>query len=149
MSDLNWSDLKGTCVGEITGAPCNCSPRGCIENRHNTESVGLRNCAAILSVAGAEDRAMRERKRSRHRRSKVPKSGIVLAVANHAAMGVALGLVFALIVTSTPCFGVLPLVTLSDHPETTLATLAGTTSLTFGVSAALTGFILMMEEAER
>ncbi len=78
----------------------------------------------------------------------VRRSGVVLAVANHAAMGTALGLVFALILVSTPFFGVLPLIRLSDNPDTTMATLVGTAALMFGVGAALTGFILMMEDTE-
>ena len=80
------------------------------------------------------------------RQANVGKSSVVLAIASHAAMGTALGLVFALILVSTPFFGVLPLIRLSDNPETTMATLVGTAALMFGVGAALTGFILMMEE---
>jgi hypothetical protein len=78
----------------------------------------------------------------------IRKSGVVLAVANHAAMGTALGLVFALILISTPFFGVLPLIDLSDNPQATMATLVGTAALMFGVGAALTGFILVMEDAD-
>lgn len=89
------------------------------------------------------------KQRSDHRQATVRASGLVLAVASHAAMGVALGLVFALIVAATPFFGVLPLIMLSDRPETTMATLAGTACLMFGVGAALTGFILMMDDHER
>ena len=100
---------------------------------------------------------MRNKKQSKQRsnvrqatirkQAAVRKSSVVLAVANHAAMGVALGLVFALILVSTPLFGVLPLIRLSDNPEVTMATLVGTAALMFGVGAALTGFILMMEDA--
>ena len=89
------------------------------------------------------------RKRSPHQRSQVSRPSIVLAVANHAAMGVALGLAFALILTSTPFFGVLPLINVSDDPAATMATFVGTAALMFGVGAALTGFILAMEDAER
>lgn len=100
---------------------------------------------------------MRSRKQPKQRTSSktntrqalVEKSGAILAVANHAAMGVALGLVFALILVSTPFFGVLPLIRLSDNPQATMATLVGTAALMFGVGAALTGFILTMEDAER
>ncbi len=95
---------------------------------------------------------MRSRKqpkqRTNTRQANAGRSGVVLAVVNHAAMGTALGLVFALILVSTPFFGVLPLIRLSDNPETTMATLVGTAALMFGVGAALTGFILMMEDDE-
>jgi hypothetical protein len=84
---------------------------------------------------------MSARKRSDH-----SGAGVVLAVANHAAMGVALGLAFALILVWTPFFGVLALIDLSDDPQTTMATFLGTVVVMFGTGAALTGFILMMEE---
>lgn len=86
---------------------------------------------------------MRTNKQSRRQRS-----DIVLAVANHAAMGTALGLFFALILTWTPFFGVLPLIKLSADPATTMTTFVGTAALMFGVGAALTGFILTMEDRE-
>ena len=71
---------------------------------------------------------------------------MVLAIANHAAMGIALGLVFALILIRTPFFGVLALINLSDDPSMTMGTFVGTVILMFGVGAALTGFVLMMED---
>lgn len=82
------------------------------------------------------------------KRSNPFKPGVVLAVASHAAMGVALGLVFALILTSTPFFGVLPLINVSDDPSVAMATLVGVAALMFGVGAALTGFVLVMEDAQ-
>ncbi len=90
----------------------------------------------------------RTNSKTKARQAIIGKSAVVLAVANHAAMGVALGLVFALILVSTPFFGVLPLIRVSDNPQATMATLVGTAALMFGVGAALTGFILMMEDAE-
>ena len=84
--------------------------------------------------------------RARKKPSTVPKSGLILAVASHAVMGVALGLVFALILISTPFFGVLPLINLSDDPSVTLETFVGTVVLMFGLGAALTGLVFMMEE---
>jgi hypothetical protein len=81
------------------------------------------------------------------KRSNILGSGVVLAVVGHAAMGVALGLVFALILTWTPFFGVLPLINLSTDPEATMAMFVGTVVLMFGIGAALTGFVLMMEDA--
>jgi hypothetical protein len=84
--------------------------------------------------------------RARKKPSAVVKPSTVLAVANHAAMGVALGLVFALILIWTPLFGILPLINLSDDPAMTMETFVGTVVLMFGVGAALTGFVLMMED---
>ena len=84
--------------------------------------------------------------RVRKKPSAIPNPGLILAVASQAAMGVALGLVFALILICTPFFGVLPLINLSDDPSVTMETFVGTVVLMFGVGAALTGFVLMMEE---
>jgi membrane protein CcdC involved in cytochrome C biogenesis len=84
--------------------------------------------------------------RTRKKPSAIVKPGIVLAIANHAAMGIALGLVFALILIWTPLFGVRALIDLSDDPSATLATFVGSVILMFGVGAALTGFVFMMED---
>jgi len=84
--------------------------------------------------------------RARKKPSIIPNPGLVLAVANHAAMGIALGLVFALILIRTPLFGVLALINLSDDPSATMATFVGTVILMFGIGAALTGFVLTMED---
>jgi hypothetical protein len=84
--------------------------------------------------------------RARKKPSAVPKPGLILAVASHAAMGVALGLVFALILIWTPFFGVVPLINLSDDPSVTMETFVGSVVLMFGVGAALTGLVFMMEE---
>lgn len=88
---------------------------------------------------------MRARKRPNSKRSKLSKLVIILAVANHAAMGVALGLAFALILTWSPFFRVRDLI--NTDPRMTMAGFVGTVVLMFGIGAALTGVILMMEEA--
>jgi hypothetical protein len=107
---------------------------------------GLRNHAATSGVLALKEQAMRTNKRSNKKRSNGLTSGIVLAVASHAAMGVALGLVFALIVIWTPFFGRLALINLSTDPDTTMTVFVGTAVSMFGIGAALTGFILMMED---
>ena len=89
---------------------------------------------------------MRASKGSNNRRSNPPRSDRVLAVASQAAMGVSLGLAFALILTSTPFFGVLAFINRSTDPEATMATFVGTVVLMFGIGAALTGLVLMMED---
>lgn len=80
------------------------------------------------------------------KRSDTTASATALAVANHAAMGIALGLVFVLILTSTPFFGVLAFINHSDDPAMTMVTFVGTVVLMFGLGAAVTGSILMMED---
>jgi hypothetical protein len=85
-------------------------------------------------------------KRSNNKRSNILSVATVLAVAAHATMGIALGLVFALILIRTPFFGVAALINLSRDPQVTMATFIGTVVVMFGVGAALTGVILMMED---
>jgi hypothetical protein len=107
------------------------------------KSFAFRNRVTIWRVLAAErEPGMRARKKP----SIIPNPGLVLAVANHAAMGIALGLVFALILIRTPLFGVLALINLSDDPSATMATFVGTVILMFGIGAALTGFVLTMED---
>ena len=79
------------------------------------------------------------------KRSRPPKPEVVLGIANHAAMGVALGLAFALVVTTIPFFGVAELIRHSDAPRATMEMFLGVVSTMFGIGAALTGFILMIE----
>jgi hypothetical protein len=85
---------------------------------------------------------MRARKRSHG-----PSAAVVLAIANHAAMGVALGLVFTFILISVPVFGIRALIDASADPEMTLAVFVGTAVVMFGLGAALTGVILMADDA--
>ena len=80
------------------------------------------------------------------RPSTILTSHVVLGIAGHAAMGVALGLVFALIVTWTPFFGVLALINMGHDPKITTTVFVGTVALMFGIGATLTGIVLMMED---
>jgi len=72
---------------------------------------------------------------------------ILLQVANHAAMGIALGLGFAFIVTHIAALGVVGLINVSPAPEDTLRTFVLTCATTFGIGATFTGigFMTMRE----
>jgi len=80
------------------------------------------------------------------KRSHVPSAAVITAVASHAAMGVALGLVFTFILISVPVFGIRALIDASPDTQTTLAVFIGTAVLMLGLGAALTGVILMADE---
>ena len=85
---------------------------------------------------------MRSRKRSA-----LLDPAIVIEMASHAAMGVALGLGFALALTFTDAFGVASLIAHSREPGVTLTIFVGTSTLAFAVGATLTGFVFtMMQE---
>jgi hypothetical protein len=71
----------------------------------------------------------------------------VIAVACHAMMGAALGLVFTLILFSAPLFGMMELIDHSMDPTVTMAVFVGTVTTMFGIGAALTGAILMIEDS--
>jgi len=71
---------------------------------------------------------------------------LLLRLAGHAAMGVAMGLGFALALSLIDRFGVMALVASSADPSTGMVVFVGTFALTFGVGATLTGFIFTMME---
>ena len=68
---------------------------------------------------------------------------IVLAVAGHMAMGVALGLGFAFILTHTAAFGIGALIDLSADPENMMEGFVRTCVATFAIGATFTGIVLM------
>jgi hypothetical protein len=80
------------------------------------------------------------------KRSAALNRNLMLAIANQAAMGVALGLAFALIVVSIPAFGIASLIELSPDPANVETTFQGTAALMFGIGSALTGLVFMMED---
>jgi hypothetical protein len=75
---------------------------------------------------------------------------LLMELAAHAAMGVAIGLAFALMLISFDAFGLKALIAHSVDPRSTREILAGAITLAFAVGATLTGFVLtMMERSER
>jgi len=72
---------------------------------------------------------------------------ILLEVATHMAMGVALGLAFAFILTHIAALGVDALIALS--PENTMQVFVMTCVTTFGIGTTFTGIVFMtMKESE-
>ena len=68
---------------------------------------------------------------------------ILLEVASHAAMGIALGLGFAFVLTHAAPLGVSALIDLSPDPENTMHVLIMTCVTTFGIGTTSTGIVLM------
>jgi hypothetical protein len=96
------------------------------------------------SVCASEQGALPMRPQ---KRSALIKPAIVLEMACHTAMGVALGLGFALALTLTNAFGVSTLIAHSHEPRMTLMLFVATFTLAFAVGATLTGFVFtMMQE---
>jgi hypothetical protein len=71
---------------------------------------------------------------------------VLLGLAGHTTMGIALGLAFAFVLTVIDAFGVMALIDHSADPKTTMIVLVGSFTLAFGVGATLTGFVFMMME---
>jgi hypothetical protein len=68
---------------------------------------------------------------------------MLLGVASHTAMGVAMGLALAFVLTLIDAFGVMALIA---HTKTTMPVFVGYFTLAFGVGATLTGLVFMMME---
>src|SRR5207237_5693236 len=73
-------------------------------------------------------------------RSALRHPAILLELACHSLMGVALGLGFTLALTLIDAFGIATLIAHSFEPRITFAVFVGTFTLAFGVGATLTGF---------
>jgi hypothetical protein len=71
-----------------------------------------------------------------------------LKLASHTAMGVAMGLAFALILTVADPSGIMNLINHSITPGMNLTIFVGTTVLTFAIGATLTGLVFMMTEED-
>jgi len=71
---------------------------------------------------------------------------ILLELACHAAMGVALGLVFSFTMVLNDAFGITALISHSADAQTTTMIFVGTLTLPIAVGATLTGFLFTMLE---
>jgi hypothetical protein len=70
----------------------------------------------------------------------------VLKLASHATMGVAMGLVFTLVLSIADPAGIMTLIRHSASPGPTWSMFVGTVVLTFAIGATLTGIIFIMTE---
>ncbi|HSY55711.1 MAG TPA: hypothetical protein VK834_04620 [Bradyrhizobium sp.] len=80
------------------------------------------------------------------RRSALIKPSLLLALASHAAMGVALGLGFAFLETHLTALGVTTLIGYSRTPDTLRLIFVGTCAAGFGIGATLTGAAITLTE---
>jgi hypothetical protein len=71
---------------------------------------------------------------------------VLLGLAGHTAMGIAMGLAFAFVLTLIDTIGVMALINHSADPKTTMLVFVGSFTLAFGVGATLTGLVFMMME---
>ena len=83
-------------------------------------------------------------------RSKKPsaliKPSLLLEVASHTTMGVAVGLAFSFLVTHISAFGVSALIGYGSPSESAMLMFVGTCTIIFGIGATLTGLAITWTE---
>jgi len=80
----------------------------------------------------------------RKKLSALTTASLLLELAGHGTMGVAVGLAFALLVTHIRGLGIATLISYSLDPTATLMMFAGGCATTFGIGATLTGLVITM-----
>ena len=80
------------------------------------------------------------------KRSASIKPSLLLEVASHTAMGIAVGLGFAFLATHVSGFGVATLISYSRAPDAVMLMFVGTCTITFGIGASLTGLAITLTE---
>jgi hypothetical protein len=65
---------------------------------------------------------------------------------SHTAMGVAVGLAFAFLVTHITALGIAALIDCSPAPDAVMLMFVGTCAITFGIGATLTGLAITLTE---
>jgi hypothetical protein len=80
------------------------------------------------------------------KRSALIKPSVLLEVASHTAMGVAVGLAFAFLASHITALGIATLIKYSLAPDAAMLMLVGTCAIIFGIGAALTGLAITLTE---
>jgi hypothetical protein len=115
-----------------------------VEGHAGIASEGTGSCPRCWNIACPSQRTpMRTRKPSAWIRSSV-----LLGLASHTAIGIAMGLSFAFVLTLIDTIGVMALINHSADPKTTIVVFVGSVTLAFGIGAKLTGLVFMMMEEE-
>ena len=80
------------------------------------------------------------------KRSALIKLSLLLEVACHTVMGIAVGLAFAFLVTHITALGIATLINYSPTPDVVMIMFVGTCAMTFGIGATLTGLAVTLTE---
>jgi hypothetical protein len=80
------------------------------------------------------------------KRSALIKPSLLLEVVSHTAMGVAVGLAFAFVVTHITALGIATLINYSPAPDAAMLMFVGTCTITFSIGATLTGLAITLTE---
>ena len=80
------------------------------------------------------------------KRSALIKLSLLLEVACHTVMGIAVGLAFAFLATHITALGIATLINYSPTPDVVMIMFVGTCAITFGIGATLTGLAVTLTE---
>jgi hypothetical protein len=80
------------------------------------------------------------------KRSALMKPSLLMEATSHTAMGVAVGLAFAFLVTHITSLGIATLINYSLAPDAVMLMFVGTCAITFGIGATLTGLAITLTE---
>jgi hypothetical protein len=80
------------------------------------------------------------------KRSALIKPSLLMEATSHTAMGVAVGLAFAFLVTHITALGIATLINYSPAPDAVMLMFVGTCAITFGIGATLTGLVITLTE---
>ena len=80
------------------------------------------------------------------KRSALIKLSLLLEVACHTVMGIAVGLAFAFLATHITALGIATLINYSPTPDVVMIMFVGTCAITFGIGATLTGLAITLTE---
>jgi hypothetical protein len=81
------------------------------------------------------------------KQSALIKGSLLLEIASHTAMGVAVGLAFALLAIQIEPLGIAALISYSHAPRDVMLMFIGACALAFGIGATLTGLVISLSEA--
>jgi hypothetical protein len=80
------------------------------------------------------------------KRSALMKPSLLMEATSHTAMGVAVGLASAFLVTHITALGIATLINYSLAPDAVMLMFVGTCAITFGIGATLTGLAITLTE---
>jgi hypothetical protein len=80
------------------------------------------------------------------KRSRSVKPSVLLEVASHTAMGMAVGLAFAFLAIHITPLGIATLISYSQAPDAVMLMFVGTCTIGFGIGATLTGLAITLTE---
>jgi flagellar motor component MotA len=101
---------------------------------------------AWLFALGPQAKQSEVSKMRPKKRSALIRRSFLMELASHAAMGVAVGLAFAFLVTRIGALEIATFISYNSNPAATLQGFVGACAATFGIGATLTGLVITLTE---